>query len=159
MKQKGISLIGLPGSGKSTIGALLALKLDLPLLDTDVWVEKENRATLRSLYKEHGEEYLLREEERALRENPLERMVVATAGSVVYGEGLELLGDTQIFYLQRPLGEALLERRVLLGKGPLRQMLKDRLSIFEEWANEIVPCSGRREEEIVHDILGRYPEA
>ena len=64
---KRIYLIGFMGSGKSTIGALLATTLGLPLIDTDAVIEKEERSSIPRIFTERGERYFRSRERRILR--------------------------------------------------------------------------------------------
>ena len=61
-----IFLIGLPGSGKSTIGHILAQRLNIPLLDIDALIEKECNERIASIFSQHGEDYFRSCESRLL---------------------------------------------------------------------------------------------
>jgi len=65
--RENIYLIGFSGSGKSTIGGMLARRLKLPFYDTDVVIEKEARRTIAGIFKEFGEPVFRSLESRMIR--------------------------------------------------------------------------------------------
>lgn len=80
-------LIGMPGSGKSTIGARLAASRGVSFVDTDAYIESVTGRSLQQLLDDLGYLRLRRLEETLIRDMPLTRpVVIATGGSVVYGE-------------------------------------------------------------------------
>jgi XRE family aerobic/anaerobic benzoate catabolism transcriptional regulator len=93
-RRKRIALIGLRGGGKSTLGKLLAERLDVPFIELDREIEKRSGTTLSAIFDMFGQETFRRAEREALDE-VLRRhssFVVATSGSIVTEPGtLELL--------------------------------------------------------------------
>lgn len=61
-----ISLIGMPGSGKSTVGVLLAKRLGLAFVDTDLLIQEQEQATLAEIIAARGHEALRDIEEQVL---------------------------------------------------------------------------------------------
>ncbi|HEY5215998.1 MAG TPA: helix-turn-helix transcriptional regulator [Pseudolabrys sp.] len=89
-----IALIGLRGGGKSTLGALLAARLDVPFIELDREIERRSGATLSEIFEMFGQETFRRAEREALSEvlRQHEHFVIATSGSIVTEPGtLELL--------------------------------------------------------------------
>jgi XRE family aerobic/anaerobic benzoate catabolism transcriptional regulator len=89
-----IALIGLRGGGKSTLGALLAERLDVPFIELDREIERRSGATLSEIFEMFGQETFRRAEREALSEvlRQHEHFVIATSGSIVTEPGtLELL--------------------------------------------------------------------
>lgn len=83
-----IALVGLPGSGKSTIGRHLARRLQLELIDTDALIEKRLGETIRAFFEREGEERFRQVEHETLRDaltHP-RRCVMATGGGIVLRE-------------------------------------------------------------------------
>lgn len=94
VRKKRIALIGLRGGGKSTLGALLAKKLNVPFIELDREIERRSGATLSEIFDMFGQETFRRAERDALndvlRQHPT--FVIATSGSIVTEPGtLELL--------------------------------------------------------------------
>ena len=81
-----ISLIGMPGAGKSTVGVLLAKALGYGFVDSDIVIQTRHGATLQEILDRHGHLHLRRLEEEVLLDLPLERQLLATGGSAVYSE-------------------------------------------------------------------------
>ena len=77
-----IFLIGLPGSGKSTIGKSLALELSLPFIDLDQEIEKQEGRTIKQIFKQMHEGYFRQLESRALKNycQSQDSFVLATGG-------------------------------------------------------------------------------
>ena len=80
-----VTLIGMPGSGKTTIGKALAQALDMEFLDTDREIERLHGGTLAQLIAVHGQDGFRRLEEEVNAGLRVERTVIAPGGSVIYG--------------------------------------------------------------------------
>ena len=102
-----IFLIGMPGSGKSTIGKSLAIKLNLPFVDLDHEIEKQERRLIKDIFSTSGEAYFRQVESNALREIALSSSdcVIATGGgapcfhdgiSVINNHGISIFLDVTI---------------------------------------------------------------
>jgi len=103
--QGNIILIGMPGSGKTTVGRIVAERLSYEFLDTDDAIVGEARKSLPELLAEHGEDGFLQLESRVVQGLVCRAAVIATGGSVVLAlpamEHLRHLGT--IVYLSVPL--------------------------------------------------------
>lgn len=82
---KNIILIGMPGSGKSTIGVVLAKKMGYQFIDSDIVIQQKYEKTLEQLIDEHSDAGFIQIENDVNKEIKAERTVIATGGSVVYG--------------------------------------------------------------------------
>jgi shikimate kinase len=118
-----ISLIGMPGAGKSTVGVILAKLCGLAFCDTDVAIQVEEGEVLQAIVDRLGTRRFLALEEAVLLRLPLAGAVVSTGGSVVYSEpAMARLGDAgPVVYLEADL--ATLEDRV--AANPLRGIASD----------------------------------
>ena len=112
MEGKNITLIGMPGSGKSTVGVLLAKTLGYRFLDADLLIQQREGALLQDILDQRGVEGFLDVEEDVIRSLDCTGTVIAPGGSAVCREGaarrLKELG--LVVYLHVPLAE--LERRI-----------------------------------------------
>lgn len=81
-----ISLIGMPGAGKSTVGVLLAKQLGLAFVDTDLVIQTRAHQTLQAILETEGYLALRRQEEAVLLDIALEETLVSTGGSAVYSD-------------------------------------------------------------------------
>ena len=97
-----ITLIGMPGAGKSTLGVVLAKMLNMQFLDADLLIQTRHGKTLQQLIDELGAEGFIAIEDEALRTIDVENTIIATGGSAVYSPGaLERLAQTgPVVYLE-----------------------------------------------------------
>ena len=81
-----IILIGMPGAGKSTVGVVLAKALGYDFIDSDLLIQAETGKRLFEIIEESGIDGLLQIEEQVNAGIRTQRTVIATGGSVIYGE-------------------------------------------------------------------------
>ena len=81
-----IVLIGMPASGKSTAGVLLAKKLGYGYIDSDLLIQNAQKALLSDIISRFGVDGFIDIEEKVNSELWAERCVISTGGSVIYGE-------------------------------------------------------------------------
>ena len=103
--KKSIILIGMPASGKSTIGVKLARRLEMKFIDTDKMIERREKMTLQQIIECHGTEYFEKSEEGVLMSLKPRGQVIATGGSaVLYPKAMKHLKKLGIIiYLDLPL--------------------------------------------------------
>lgn len=85
-KKSNIVLIGMPGSGKSTVGVILAKNLGIEFVDTDILIQSAENRTLQDIVDNRGHMALRAIEERVLSGIHLQKHVIATGGSAAYSE-------------------------------------------------------------------------
>lgn len=109
---KNIVLIGMPGSGKSTVGVLLAKALGCSFVDTDLLLSRESGKTLQRILNEDGLDSFLKEEEKVGCELECSGAVIATGGSMVLsGRAMKHLKENAaVVYIDVELDE--IKRRV-----------------------------------------------
>jgi len=97
-----ITLIGMPGAGKSTIGVILAKNLGLGFIDTDVLIQINQQRTLQQILEESDHLHLRAIEEAEILKINIENHVIATGGSAVYSEKAmsHLLGLSTVIFLE-----------------------------------------------------------
>ncbi len=153
-----ITLIGMPGAGKSTIGVLLAKRLGYAFQDTDITIQVKTGKTLSQLMIEIGQEALMQLESDVIAELQVNRQVIATGGSAVFGRrGMEHLQQiSHIVYLQTGVEEIrhrvgdLVERGVVLnGCRNLDELYAQRAPLYEKYADTVICCDGKTVEECV----------
>jgi shikimate kinase len=81
-----ISLIGMPGAGKSTVGIILAKNLGYGFIDSDVLIQINQQKTLQDIIDETGHLNLRTVEEQEILRINLTRHIISTGGSAVYSE-------------------------------------------------------------------------
>lgn len=154
-------LIGMPGAGKSTIGVVLAKKLGMRFVDSDLVIQEQTGRLLHTIIEEDGLECFLELEDRVNRELLVHNSVVATGGSVIYGakamNHFKTLG--RVVYLKLPLAEVeerlgdLKERGVAMRpEQTLAGLYEERVRLYEQYADVIFDCEGKMLREIVEEL-------
>ena len=139
-----IILIGMPSCGKSTLGVLLAKRLGYRFIDSDLLIQETEGRLLHEIISECGNEGFLDVEERVNASIADKKAVIATGGSVIYGESamknLKSLG--RVVYLKVPYDEMCRRlgdyshRGVVIKKGStLADMYAEREPLYEKYAD------------------------
>ena len=161
-ENRNIVLIGMPGVGKSTVGVLLAKALFLSFLDTDVVIQSREGRRLQTIIHALGMEAFCALEERHVLSVQCRGTVIATGGSVVYGDApmAHLKENGVVVHLDLPL--ALLKRRVsdldsrgvVMAPGQtLESLYHDRQPLYVRHADLTVDCTNRTHEQVVRDTI------
>ncbi|MBB5078307.1 shikimate kinase [Nonomuraea endophytica] len=155
-------LIGPPGSGKSTLGRLLADKLGVGYRDTDADVEAVAGKPVSDIFIEDGEERFRELEFAAVRAALAEHDGVLSlgGGAILREDAQELLAGHPVVYLQVGLTDAvqrvgLASARPLLVLNPrsqLKKLMEARRPIYERLAVLTVATDGREPAELVEEI-------
>jgi len=163
MKKDNILLIGMPGSGKTTYGKLLAEKLGFKFIDCDEYVEQKEKMSLQEIIDIKGdEEFLKIEEKRNLELLSLKNYILASGGSVVYIEKLmkAFKKSSFIIFLDTPL--EIIEKRLVnkatrgivrLKSKPIKELYRERVPLYKKYADIIVNCSKKSDSEIIEEIV------
>ena len=159
-------LIGMPGSGKSTVGKILSWMLCMPLADTDSMVEQAAGKTIPAHFAQEGEAaFRDRETAPARQAAALDNTVIATGGGIVLRpENMEALAATgMIFFRDRDLEDILGEDhmgRPLVGRDPekLRILYTQRIELYRKYAQYII-SNTKTAEEAAARIAALYREA
>ena len=135
-----IILIGMPASGKSTVGVVLAKRLGYEFIDTDLLIQKQEQALLREIIAEKGEDGFLVIEDQVNADLEAERSVIAPGGSVVYCEnamkhykeiGTVVYLQTSYQTIKERIGDPK-KRGVVLREGQtLKDLYEERSVLFE----------------------------
>ena len=166
LRRQRIALIGLRGGGKSTLGALLAAKLNVPFIELDREIERRSGATLSEIFDMFGQETFRRSEREALddvlRRHP--QFVIATSGSIVTEPGtLELLLSSCFTVWVRADPDEHMRR--VMAQGDMRPMansaraMQDLVSILKSReplyakAEASLVTTGRTPEQNLADLL------
>lgn len=161
-KKKNVVLIGMPGAGKSTIGVILAKVLGKDFIDADLVIQKKEGRLLREIIEQEGPDGFLAVEERVNAGICPDAAVIATGGSVVYGqramEHLGRIGAIVYLKLSYPAVESRLRdirgRGVVLRDGQtLLDLYQERAVLYEHYADVTVEEDGLGVEETLEKTL------
>ena len=166
LRRRRIALIGLRGGGKSTLGELLAARLDVPFIELDREIEKRSGASLSEIFDMFGQETFRRAEREALddvlRQHP--KFVLATSGSIVTEPStMELLLSSCFTVWVRAEPQEHMKR--VMAQGDMRPMansgramddlvsiLKSREPLYAK-AEAVISTSGKTPEQNLADLL------
>jgi len=150
-KLNNITLIGMPASGKSTVGVLLAKRLGYSFVDVDIVIQEQEGRLLKDIIAKEGQEGFLTVENRINAGLNVRHSVIAPGGSVIYGkEAMEHLKEiSTVVYLklsyesvEERLGN-LVDRGVVLKDGmTLRDLYEERVPYYEKYADITIDENG-----------------
>lgn len=163
MKEKfrNITLIGMPASGKSMVGVLLAKRLGYSFVDVDILIQEKEGRLLREIIENEGLDGFLEVENRVNARLQAQRAVIAPGGSVIYGkEAMEHLREiSTVVYLKLSYEEVekrlgnLADRGVAIREGmTLLDLYNERIPYYERYAHITVEEAGKTAGDVVDEL-------
>ena len=159
---KNVTLIGMPGAGKSTIGVILAKSLLCDFTDTDLIIQKKTGKSLCGILEEKGTEGFLQLENDIICAESFQNAVIATGGSAVYGQeamaklkeiSTVIFLDVNVQELEKRLSN-IKTRGVAMKKGTtVKELHNQRLPLYQKYADITLDCTGMTAEECVDKIV------
>ena len=162
LKGVNVYLIGMMGSGKSTIGKILAQKLNYRFFDTDVLIEKVAQRTIPEIFATEGESYFRDLESRVLRElSAYTHSTIATGGGIIQKtvnwsclrQGLIVWIDADIEVLQERVAKD--TNRPLASK--LQSLLAKRRSLYAQADLKVKSNQVKTPEQVAIEIIQQIP--
>lgn len=164
---KNIIFIGMPASGKSTVGVVIAKRLGYDFIDTDLLIQKQENRLLKEIIADVGNDGFLAIENQVNRDLEAEHAVISPGGSVIYcEEAMEHFKEIgTIVYLKvsfetinRRISNAK-NRGVVLKEGQtLRNLYEERTKLFEKYADYTISEDGLDLEETIDKVLELFEE-
>jgi shikimate kinase len=156
-----LTLIGMPGSGKSTIGIILAKNLGLGFIDTDVLIQINQQKTLQQIIDESNHLNLRAVEEKEILKINIENHVIATGGSVAYSEkAMTHLRDiSKVIFLEVRFDE--IKKRIhnfetrgiaKSNNQTFKELFDERQMLYMKYADITVDCNELDQEELAEQI-------
>jgi len=140
---KNIVIIGMPGSGKSTIGYMLSKKINMDYIDMDEYIEMDEKKSIKEMFQ-ISEDYFRDVETRCTKSlSKLNSHIIATGGGVVKRkENIHIFKENCIIvFINRPLDNIIQDIdtniRPLLaeGKNKLYQLYNERINLYKEYCD------------------------
>jgi shikimate kinase len=160
-------LIGMPGVGKSTIGVLLAKRLKLAFVDTDIYIQTREGKSLQELIQLHGASGFCDLEGNYILSLSAAASVIATGGSVVYihaaMEHLQAGGqivhlDLELNRLQKRLDDIDARGVVISPDQKLGDLYAERQPLYAKYADMTIATDGFTPDQVVGQIIGSLIE-
>ena len=161
-KKDNLILVGMPASGKSTIGVILAKVIGYDFIDSDLLIQRKEGKRLSEIIEEKGIDGFLAGENEVNASIEASQCVIATGGSAVYGvEAMQHLREIgAVIYLQVDFDviqkrlRNIRQRGVVLREGQtLRDLYDERTVLYEKYADLIVREGSGEIEEVVARII------
>jgi shikimate kinase len=162
-----IIFIGMPASGKSTIGVVVAKKLGYDFIDADLLIQKQEGCLLKDIIAEKGIEGFLEVEDRVNAGIEADRAVISPGGSVVYCEnamkhfkeiGMIVYLQTSYGTIKKRIGDPV-KRGVVLKEGQtLKALYEERKVLFEKYADIIICTDGLTLDQTIGKVVKSLSE-
>jgi shikimate kinase len=158
---KNIILIGMPGVGKSTVGVLLAKRLGLSFVDTDILIQVREGRSLQALIQAHGAAEFCRIEENHLLSLALAGHVIAPGGSVVYSpramahlktNGIAVHLDIAVERLKRRLDNVDARGVVIAPGQTIEALYAERRPLYLRYADATIATDGLTPDQVVGEV-------
>lgn len=159
--QDNLILIGMPGAGKSTVGVVLAKRMGLGFVDTDLLIQMRSGKLLQDLIDGAGLEAFRTIEEQTLCEFDVCNAVVATGGSAIYSdaamEHLAAIGtiiflDVSLTDLEQRLSDMSTRGLVIDPEATLADLYAERQPLYQRWAGITIDTRDKNLEQVVEEI-------
>lgn len=134
-------LIGMPGSGKSTVGKIMAEKENKEFIDTDKLIEERENMSIPMIFKTKGEDYFRQAETRVLKEVcALSGKIIATGGGIVTRPVNKdiIRQNACVYWVQRDLSKLATKGRPLSKTNSLEKLYSERKDMYKSWSDKII---------------------
>lgn len=145
-KANNIILIGMPGSGKTTIGKLLSNMLDYKFIDSDQLIVEKVGKTPRQVVEENGRKFFLDIQDEVVLEIKQNNCVFATGGGIVHSDlamnhlkaiGFIIYLKTKYHIIEERMDT---ERKLVRTNGTLLDLYNERDPLYNKYADAILNC-------------------
>ncbi len=149
-EKRNIVLTGMPGSGKSTLGKMLAERLGREMVETDEIISEEAGTSIREIFDEHGEQYFRDLESEVIKRFSVKSGIVISTGggAVLRKENVDALRmNGVIVFIDRPLDQlkATDSRPLSDDRSKLEKLYEERYEIYKDTADILVETGGSKE--------------
>ncbi|MCL2791408.1 MAG: shikimate kinase [Desulfobulbus sp.] len=162
-----LTLIGMPGAGKSTVGIILAKNLALGFIDTDVLIQINQQKSLQQIIDTSGHLALRAIEEDEICKLNLTRHIIATGGSAAYSrQAMTYLQHiSRIVFLEVSCAEIMRRIRNFSTRGiakakdqSFQELFDERQVLYRTYAELTIACDGLDREDVAQAIIRLIPQ-
>ena len=158
--KQNIVLIGMPGSGKTTVGRLIAEKTGMTFIDSDEEIIKREARSIPEIFRLHGEEGFRRIESEVIASlSSLQNAVIATGGgAVLNAQNIELLKENgRVYFIDRALEDIVAtdDRPLSSNRADLKKRYDERYSLYCSRSDVTVAVTGEAQK-VAQNILGDF---
>lgn len=159
---KNIVLIGMPASGKSTIGVVLAKTLGIGFVDTDLIIQQREKRLLQDIIDNEGLIAFLDAEQNAILSIKCDNTVISTGGSAVFRENAmkKLKKNGIIVFIDVPLNilsqrlDNIKTRGIACEKGQsIEKIYEERLPLYKKYADVSIKADNENVEQTVEKLI------
>lgn len=159
---RNIVLIGMPGSGKSTVGVLLAKRLGMGFVDTDLLIQEKAGRTLQDIVDQEGYKELRHIEEQVLLDLNVQHQIISTGGSAVYSaeamqhlkaNGVAVFLDIPLKLVIDRIGDHSARGISRRPDQSLHALFEERLQLYRRYADLTVSGEGRNQDEVCEAVV------
>lgn len=162
-----ITMIGMPSSGKSTVGVLLAKRLGMNFVDVDIVIQEKTGKLLKEIIAEKGQKGFLQVEGDIAADLEVENAVIAPGGSICYEDWamqhLKAIGkvvylDVSYEEMVRRIGN-IVDRGVAIPDGyTLQDLYDERTKLYEKYADIRIDECGKSLGEVVDELRALFTQ-
>ncbi len=154
-----IILIGMPGTGKTTVGKLLADALSYGFVDTDQFITGRTGKTPRQIVESEGRERFLEIQDEAVEALDCENCVISTGGGLVHSHvamtrlkamGIVIFLNTGYEIIEERMDAS---RKLVRAGGSLRELYDERIPLYNKYADAVVSCDNTEPQLLCKKIL------
>ncbi|MCP3888227.1 MAG: shikimate kinase [Desulfobulbaceae bacterium] len=168
MKKSNIVLIGMPGSGKSTVGVILAKLIAKRFLDTDILIQNLTKKSLQEIVDSQGSMALRKIEEQVLLSVRCKNHIIATGGSAAYShsamqhlkqEGLSVFLQADLTALKARIHNYETRGLAKRPEQTFQDLFEEREELYTTYADITVECSKLSQDQVADAIVEEIEKA
>lgn len=154
-----IILIGMPGTGKTTVGKLLSEVLGYEFIDTDSLIAEKTGKTPKQLVEERGREYFIEIQDEVVLEINPKNSVISTGGGLIHSDiamkhltqiGSIVFLNTCFQIIQERMDPS---RKLVRTGGSLKELYDQRTPLYNKYANIVIDCNNTEPQIICQNII------